>query len=118
MIQIVAKEDFLRVSGHANAGTKGNDIVCAAVSILVTGAAELWKDRKEVFIAKTVERKQKFEKGSNNKKNDVYAEENFTFLFQFQKGKIPADLEYEYVFLRRYLSLVASKYPKNVNYSG
>lgn len=40
LIQIEIGEDFLTVSGHAEAGEKGNDIVCAAVSVIVTGAAE------------------------------------------------------------------------------
>ncbi|GCE63434.1 hypothetical protein MHSWG343_04310 [Candidatus Mycoplasma haematohominis] len=117
MIQIVARKDFLSVSGHAYAGTKGNDLVCAAVSVLVTGAAELWKNREEVFITKTVEKNKNLKKDANNEKNNLLREEKFTFLFRFRDSNLPLDLEYEYAFLRRYLRLVASQYPNNVSYS-
>lgn len=34
MIDVTARKDRLTVSGHANYATKGEDVVCAAVTIL------------------------------------------------------------------------------------
>lgn len=53
MVKILAAEFVLEVSGHAGWGEKGEDIVCAAVSSLVTGSAEIWKNIEEVKIIRS-----------------------------------------------------------------
>ena len=39
-----------RVSGHAGAGRKGNDIVCAAVSVLTRTAIRVFSGRNDITI--------------------------------------------------------------------
>ena len=39
-----------RVSGHAGAGVRGNDIVCAAVSVLTRTLVRVLADRKDITI--------------------------------------------------------------------
>ena len=39
-----------RVSGHAGAGKRGNDIVCAAVSVLTKTIIRVLSDRKDITI--------------------------------------------------------------------
>jgi len=56
MIEIEAvfdKDDVLRVckaSGHAGAGKAGNDIVCAAVSVLMRTAFSALSNRKGIIL--------------------------------------------------------------------
>ena len=39
-----------RVQGHAGAGTRGNDIVCAAVSVLTGTIVRILSNRKDIRI--------------------------------------------------------------------
>ena len=39
-----------RISGHAGAGPKGSDIVCAAVSVLARTAFKVLSERKDIKI--------------------------------------------------------------------
>ena len=39
-----------RVSGHAGAGKRGSDIVCAAVSVLTKTIVQVLSDRKDITI--------------------------------------------------------------------
>ncbi|AEW45711.1 hypothetical protein MHC_04275 [Mycoplasma haemocanis str. Illinois] len=92
MIKIEFSKSSLLVSGHANFAPKGKDIVCAAVSALVTGSAEIWKDLPFVKISV--------------KKNSY----SFQFLERDEK------LDWELKFLLRHLKIIASNYPKCVKF--
>ena len=50
MIEVTANKRKIRVKGHANFGTKGNDIVCAAVSSLVNTTLNSLKSFKKSEI--------------------------------------------------------------------
>lgn len=45
MIKIKYTDTTIQVTGHAGHGTKGNDIVCAAVSAIVLGAIKWFKPK-------------------------------------------------------------------------
>ena len=55
-----------RVQGHAGAGKKGNDIVCAAVSVLTRTIIRVLSGRKDVTI-----------RGSIPEKGDFYMEVDY-----------------------------------------
>jgi uncharacterized protein YsxB (DUF464 family) len=55
-----------RVQGHAGAGKKGNDIVCAAVSVLTRTIVRVLSGRKDVTI-----------RGSIPEKGDFYMEADY-----------------------------------------
>ena len=51
--ELVLERGFLkhcRISGHAGAGPKGSDIVCAAVSVLARTAFKVLSGRKDIKI--------------------------------------------------------------------
>ncbi|OAL10155.1 hypothetical protein A6V39_04555 [Candidatus Mycoplasma haematobovis] len=48
MTKIIITNNSLLIAGHTNYASKGKDLVCAAISALVTGSAEIWKDNKEI----------------------------------------------------------------------
>ena len=51
--ELVLKDGLLkscRISGHAGAGPKGSDIVCAAVSVLARTALMIISERKDIKI--------------------------------------------------------------------
>jgi len=41
---------FCRIEGHSGAGTRGNDIVCAAVSVLARTIAGILSDREDINV--------------------------------------------------------------------
>ncbi|MCL2444115.1 MAG: ribosomal-processing cysteine protease Prp [Treponema sp.] len=101
MIEIIAlldKNGVIRdckVSGHAKAGKAGNDIVCAAVSVLVRTAVNVLSNRKGITIHYNA-----LEKGQ------LYMEVSYE-----AEGK---DFLYAAgVFLIEGLKSVAQEYPKN-----
>ena len=77
-VELVLERGFLkscRVSGHAGAGPKGSDIVCAAVSVLARTAFKVLSERKGIVI-----------QGRNPKRGEFWmeitalSEENLDFL--------------------------------------
>lgn len=97
MIQIRIGRDSLVISGHAGAGAKGGDVVCAAVSTLVTGAAEFWKDNENVLI---------------HKEEDG---ENICFKFKFNNFFKKNDIQCIYGFVVKCLEMIAAQYPSYVS---
>ena len=49
-----------RVEGHAGAGLRGNDIVCAAVSVLTRTMARVLSERKDITIRNSIPERGKF----------------------------------------------------------
>ncbi|AEG73413.1 hypothetical protein MHF_1172 [Mycoplasma haemofelis Ohio2] len=92
MIKIEFSKDSLLVSGHANFAPKGQDIVCAAVSALVTGSAEIWKDLPSVKIS--------------------IKENSYSFHFLEKDDKLAWELK----FLLSHLKIIASNYPRCVKF--
>ena len=41
---------FCRIEGHSGAGTRGNDIVCAAVSVLARTIVNILSDREDISV--------------------------------------------------------------------
>ena len=49
-----------RAEGHAGAGVRGNDIVCAAVSVLARTMARLLSGRKDITVRVSIPERGKF----------------------------------------------------------
>ena len=49
-----------RVEGHAGAGTRGNDVVCAAVSVLTKTIAGVLSGRKDISVRGNIPERGKF----------------------------------------------------------
>jgi len=88
-----------KASGHAKAGKAGTDIVCAAVSVLMTTALNVLSDRKGITVHGGVP-----EKGQMWLEVD-YEADGKDFLFAVG------------VFLINGLSSIAKEYPKNCKIS-
>lgn len=55
MIHVLVKPDRIHVSGHANAGPYGSDIVCAAVSAITLTLIEGLKNVAQISLYESVE---------------------------------------------------------------
>ena len=84
-----------RVNGHANAGKTGTDIVCAAVSVLMTTALNVLSGREGIVL-----------QGSAPEKGQMWLEVDYK-----AEGK---DFLYAIgVFLINGLLSISNEYPKN-----
>jgi uncharacterized protein YsxB (DUF464 family) len=88
-----------RVSGHAGAGRKGEDIVCAAVSVLTRTAYTVLSSRKGLKIWASAPQRGKFQMGID----DFGADKEFLSATQ--------------AFLQEGLNSVAAEFPNHVTIS-
>jgi len=49
MINVIYKDNWIEISGHANSAPKGKDLVCAGVSAIVLSATSWFKKGEAVF---------------------------------------------------------------------
>ena len=85
---------FCRISGHAGAGPKGSDIVCAAVSVLARTAYKVLSGRKDITI-----------QGGNPERGEFWME---IIALSMESEKFLAGVG---VFLEEGLLSVAKEYP-------
>ena len=100
-IEAVLEEDgtlrACRACGHAGAGSAGNDIVCAAVSVLMRTALNTLSDRRGIIL-----------RGGAPEKGQVWLETDYD-----AEGK--DFLSACGIFLIEGLKSVAQEFPKNCN---
>jgi len=49
MINVIYKDNWIEISGHANSAPKGKDLICAGVSAIVLSAQGWFKKNEAVF---------------------------------------------------------------------